>query len=94
MYKLMQLKRPMDIVIATGKSFVEYFARKTFEYLGLDYKKYIETSDLYTRPSEVDFLKGDATKAKKVLGWKPKVNLDQLIKIMLNHDLNLIKKNN
>ena len=94
MYRLMQLKKPTDIVIATGKSYsVEHFAKKTFDYLGLDYKKYIEVSESYFRPSEVDFLKGNSSKAKKILGWSPKVNLDQLIKIMLEYDLKLLEKN-
>ena len=60
----------------------------------LDYKKFITTDKKYLRPTEIDELRGDYSKAKKILGWKPKTNLRQLAKIMLKHDLKMISSIN
>ena len=57
--------------------------------LGLDWQKYVKYDDRYERPSEVDLLIGDSAKAKKQLGWEPKVRFKDLVKIMVDHDLQL-----
>ena len=65
---------------------------KAFEYVGLDFTDYVESSERYFRPNEVDFLLGDYTKAKNELGWKPKTSIDDLIKMMVDEDLTLANR--
>lgn len=92
MWLMMQQKEPDDYVVATGQTHsVREFLEKAFLYAGLgDYKKYVEIDPRYFRPTEVKILKGNASKARKKLGWKPNVNFDQLIKIMVDADLKLL----
>lgn len=79
---------PDDYVIATGKTHsVKTFLEIAFGYVGLDWKDYVEIDSRYFRPSEVDLLLGDASKARAKLGWEPKVNFTQLVKMMLSKDL-------
>lgn len=86
-WSMLQQNKPDDFVVATGKTHtIKYFAEKACAMAGLDFKKVIKIDDRYKRPNEVDHLCGDASKAKKVLGWSPKTDLDQLIKIMIEHD--------
>ena len=66
--------------------------QKAFKSLDLDWNKYVETSEKYYRPNEVGYLLGDPSKAKKELSWEPKVNFDELVKIMVDYDLNQAKK--
>jgi len=74
---------PDDYVIATGESHtVKEFLEETFLYFGLDYREYVKFDERYLRPCEVDYLLGDATKAKEKLGWEPEVKFDQLVEIM------------
>ncbi len=89
MWLMLQQKEPDDYVIATGETHsVREFLEEAFTYAGLgNYKKYVEIDPHYFRPSEVDVLRGDASKARKKLKWKPKVTFKQLVKIMLDHDL-------
>ena len=93
MLLILQQDEPDDYVIATGETHsVREFAEKVFQKLGLDYEKYIAIDQRYFRPTEVDALLGDSTKAQKKLGWRPKVGFDQLINIMVEGDLELAKK--
>ena len=87
---MMQQKKPDNFVISTGKNYsVEDFVEYCFKLVGLDWKKYVTTNiNKYKRPAEVPNLLGDSRKARRVLGWKPKVNFQQLCKMMLEHDLN------
>jgi GDPmannose 4,6-dehydratase len=63
-----------------------------FAHAGLDYKKYVVSDPKFLRPAEVDLLLGDPTKAKKQLGWKPKVNLQGLVKMMVDADMERVKR--
>ncbi len=93
MWLMLQQELPDDYVIATGETHsVREFAEKVFQKLELDYQAYVEIDHRYFRPIEVDVLLGDSTKAKKILGWEPKVGFDQLIDIMIESDLELAKK--
>jgi len=93
MWMMLQHKEPSDWVLATGESItVKSFVEKAFEYVGLDFTDYVESSERYFRPNEVDFLLGDYTKAKNELGWKPKTSIDDLIKMMVDEDLILANR--
>ena len=88
MWAMLQADKPSDFVVATGEAYsVKEFLEKAFGKLGLDWQKYVEIDPRYFRPSEVDNLKGDASKARKELGWAPKVNFDQLVTMMVESDL-------
>ncbi|MFH1371011.1 MAG: GDP-mannose 4,6-dehydratase [Planctomycetota bacterium] len=90
MWLILQQDKPDDFVIATGVSHsVREFLDEVFGYLDLDWHKYVEVDPKYFRPAEVDVLQGDATKAKKVLGWKPKVTFKELAKIMTDADMKI-----
>jgi GDPmannose 4,6-dehydratase len=93
MWLMLQQEKPDDFVIATGETHsVREFVEKVFSKLNLDYNKYVAIDPRYLRPTEVDVLLGDATKARKALGWKPKVTFDKLIDMMITSDLELAKK--
>jgi GDPmannose 4,6-dehydratase len=93
MWLMLQQDKPDDYVVATGEMHsVKEFVEKTFAALGLDWKKYVEIDQRYFRPSEVDQLLGDASKARKALNWKPKVTFDQLVRMMVESDLRLALK--
>ncbi|HXY18124.1 MAG TPA: GDP-mannose 4,6-dehydratase [Candidatus Nitrosopolaris sp.] len=88
MWLMMQQNKPDDYVIATGETHsVREFLEEAFKYVGLDYKKYVEFDKRYLRPAEVDVLIGDASKAKKKLGWQPKTSFKELVKIMVDADV-------
>lgn len=90
MWLMLQQERSDDYVIATGESHsVKEFLEEVFDYLDLDWKKYVEIDSRYFRPSEVDFLQGDASKARRVLGWEPKVTFKELAKIMTDADMKI-----
>ncbi len=93
MWLMLQQDKPDDFVVATGETHaVSEFLEICFTELGLDYRDYVVFDPKYTRPSEVDVLLGDPTKAKKVLGWEPEVSFRGLVKMMLEHDLELAKR--
>lgn len=93
MWLMLQAGEADDYVIATGESHsVREFLDETFGYLDLDWKRHIETDPRYFRPAEVDILVGDASKARSVLGWEPKVNFKQLVRLMVDHDLELARQ--
>lgn len=92
MWQMLQQDKPGDYVIATGKSTtVEQFAERTFGYLGMDWRDYVECDESLCRPSEVDSLRGDYSKAKRELGWEPQTNLNAIIQIMVDHDLKRLR---
>ena len=89
-YKIMQLKKPDIFIIGSGKTYtVEYFAKKCFDYVGLDYKKYLKIDKHLKRPSKTASLVGDTTKAQRILKYKVKTNIDELISIMMDNDLKI-----
>jgi GDPmannose 4,6-dehydratase len=93
MWLMLQQDKPDDFVIATEETHsVREFTEKVFSRLDLDYNKYVSVDPRYFRPTEVDILLGDASKAKKALGWKPKVTFDALIDMMIATDMELAKK--
>ena len=93
MYLMMQHSAPEDWVLATGESHkVREFVEKAFLVADLDWEKYVEISKKYFRPNEVDHLLGDASKANKHLGWKPKTSFDELIELMVTEDMKLAEK--
>lgn len=95
MWLMLQQEKPDDYVVATGEgATVRDFCEVAFAELGLEYKKYVETEDRYIRPTEVDALIGDPSKAQKVLGWKAKTHWKELAKLMVNADLELLKHEN
>ena len=88
MWLMMQQETPSDYVIGTGKEYsVEQFAQKAFSHAGLNYKDHIVIDDQLKRPTEVDSLLADFSKAKKLLKWEPKVSFDNLVKDMVESDL-------
>jgi GDPmannose 4,6-dehydratase len=90
MWLMLQQDNPDDYVIATNETHsVKEFVIETFNQLELDWEKYVEYDDRYERPAEVDLLIGDPAKAKKQLGWEPKVKFKELVTIMVDADLKL-----
>ena len=93
MWLMLQAKRPDDFVVATGESHsVREFLDAAAARLGLRWKDHVETDARYLRPSEVDNLQGDASKARKELGWRPKVPFGKLVEMMVDHDLELARQ--
>jgi GDPmannose 4,6-dehydratase len=93
MWLMLQQEKPDDFVVATGETYsVRDLLETAFSYVGLDYHEFVDFDPKYMRPSEVDVLLGDPTKAKKVLGWSPEVNFRGLIKMMVEHDLELARR--
>jgi GDPmannose 4,6-dehydratase len=93
MWRMLQQDRPDDYVIATGESHsVRDLVQVAFEHVGLDWEKYVKIDPRYFRPSEVDHLHGDASKAKTRLGWSPRVGFRDLVKMMVEHDLELARQ--
>ncbi len=88
MWLMLQQDKADDYVVATGETHsVQEFVERAFEHAQLDWKKFVKFDKRYMRPAEVDLLIGDATKAKKVLGWKPKVKFDELVTMMVDADM-------
>lgn len=88
MWLMLQQKKPKDYVIATGETHsVREFVEAAFNHLDLDWKKYVKVDDKFLRPAEVELLKGDASAARKELGWKPKVKFKELVEMMVDSDL-------
>ncbi|MDV6030826.1 MAG: GDP-mannose 4,6-dehydratase [Phycisphaera sp. RhM] len=92
MWLMLQHDTPDDYVLATGETYtIRQFLDYTFEHLELDWKDYVETDPRYFRPTEVDLLLGDYSKAKNVLGWQPETSCKELAKLMVDHDLELAR---
>ena len=93
MWMMLQHDRPDDWVLATGETHtVKEFAEEAFEMVDLNWEDYVETSDRYLRPNEVEYLLGDSSKAQQQLGWKPKVSFKDLVKKMVEEDLLLAQR--
>jgi GDPmannose 4,6-dehydratase len=91
MWLMLQHHEPDDFVIATGESHtVREFAERAFNRLGLDWERYVSIDPRYYRPSEVDDLCGDASKARRVLDWKPRTTFAQLVDLMVDADIQLL----
>ena len=92
MWLMLQHDSPDDYVLATGETYtIRQFLDYTFEHLELDWKDYVETDPRYFRPTEVDLLLGDYSKAKNVLGWEPETSCQDLAKLMVDHDMELAR---
>ncbi len=95
MWMIMQQEDADDYVLGTGEAHtVREFLQEAFGYVGLDWQKYVEIDPRYFRPTEVDYLLADPTKAQQKLGWKPKVKFHELVRIMMDADLELLKLSN
>jgi GDPmannose 4,6-dehydratase len=93
MWLMLQQDKPDDFVVATGESYsVRKFLEVAGDYAGVDWKKVVETDPRYFRPTEVDALRGDPSKAKRVLGWTPKCSFEQLVHMMVDHDMELARQ--
>lgn len=86
-YLMMQSDRATDYCIGTGQLILlKYFTKKAFDHVGLDYKDYVQESEQQTRKNDTEILCADITKIKNELGWKPTTSIDEMIKIMIEHD--------
>ena len=93
MWRILQHERPDEFVLATGEMHsVKEFLEAAFSRVGLDWEKYVECDKRYLRPTEVDQLLGDASKAKRELGWEPKVKSPELVRMMVDSDMKLAEK--
>lgn len=93
MWMMLQHSNAEDLVIATGESHsVREFLDYAAEFAGVDWRKHVETDPRYLRPTEVDFLCGDSTKARRLLGWAPEVTFSGLVKSMVENDLELARQ--
>jgi GDPmannose 4,6-dehydratase len=90
MWLMLQHTEPLDLVIGTGESHsIREFLEEAFGYVGLDYQEYVRIDEKYFRPTEVDYLLSDPSKARKLLGWEPRVRFHELVRIMVDADLEL-----
>ena len=93
MWMMLQQDEPQDFVIGTGEAHTpREFAQLAFDHVGLDWETYVEVDPKYYRPSEVDYLLADATKAKRVLGWEPKTSFAELVRTMVDADVQLVRE--
>ena len=93
MWLMLQQKKAEDFVVGTGETHsVEEFVEIAFDHVKLDYKKYVKIDKNLYRPAEVDHLVGDSSKIRKKLGWKPQVSFKQLVHMMVEADLEFLKK--
>ena len=92
MWLMLQAEEADDYVIATGENYsVREFLSEAFGYLDLDWEEFVETDPRYYRPAEVDLLLGDASKARRNLGWVPKVSFKEMVRLMVDHDMELAR---
>jgi GDPmannose 4,6-dehydratase len=93
MWLMLQQEKPDDYVVATGETHsVQEFLEEAFACAGLDWRKHVKVDAKYFRPAEVDLLLGDPSKAKAVLGWTPKVSFKELVRLMVNADLEGVRR--
>jgi GDPmannose 4,6-dehydratase len=93
MWLMLQQDRPDDYVLATNETHtVKEFVQHAFAHADLDWKQFVKHDDRYERPAEVDLLIGDPAKAKKQLGWEPKVRFQELVKLMVDADLEMVRR--
>lgn len=94
MWLMLQQDKPDDYVIATGETHsVQDFLAEAFSRVGLDWHDYVEIDPKYLRPAEVDLLIGDASKAKRELGWEPRVTFKELVRLMVDADVSMVSRN-
>jgi GDPmannose 4,6-dehydratase len=94
MWMMLQRDEPADFVVATGVSHsVEYLLETAFSYAGMNYKDYVRVDQALMRPAEVDYLCGDASRARRALGWEPKVTFERLIAMMVDADIERNQRN-
>ena len=95
MWLMLQQDQPSDYVVATGEAHsVRELLELAFSLVDLDYSNFVELDSKYTRPSEVDVLLGDPTKARHDLHWNPEVDFNGLIKMMIDSDLEQARREN
>ena len=93
MWLMLQHDEPDDYVVATGEQHsVQEFVEETFRALDLDWREHVKIDSRYFRPAEVETLLGDASKARRVLGWEPKVTFPELVRLMVAHDMKLAQR--
>ena len=93
MWLMLQQENPDDYVVATGETHsVEEFLEEAFSHVDLDWRKYVELDPKYLRPAEVDLLIGDASKAKSVLGWQPTTTFSELVRLMVDADIAIVRQ--
>jgi GDPmannose 4,6-dehydratase len=93
MWRMLQRPQPGDFVIATGTAYsVREFLELAFSYAGLDWRECVSIDPKYFRPTEVDYLLGDSTRAREELGWSPKTTFHQLVSMMVESDLRLAEE--
>jgi GDPmannose 4,6-dehydratase len=93
MWMMLQQEQADDYVVATGETHsVQDFLERVFDLLKLDWHKHVQTDPRYLRPAEVDLLQGDSSKARRLLGWKPRVNFERLVEMMVEADLELAER--
>ena len=93
MHLMLQQEEPDDYVVATGHALtVREFVERVFRRLGLDWQEFVAIDPRYFRPTEVEALRGDAAKARERLGWAPRVDVDELVRRMVDHDLELARQ--
>jgi GDPmannose 4,6-dehydratase len=91
MWRILQHAEGDDFVLATGETHsVREFVEAAFSHVDLDWKEFVKHDSRYERPAEVDLLIGDPSKAKKILGWEPKVRFRELVHIMVDADMELL----
>jgi len=93
MWRMLQQEEPDDYVIATGESHsVREFCEEAFGLVGLDWREHVEVDPRYFRPTEVEELRGNAGKAEEKLGWRPRIGFQDLVRMMVEHDLELARQ--
>ncbi|MHB9146728.1 MAG: GDP-mannose 4,6-dehydratase [Symbiobacteriia bacterium] len=93
MWLMLQQDRPDDYVVATGESYsVQDFLYYAFTYAGLRWQDHVVQDAQYFRPAEVDYLQGDASKIREEIGWQPQVSFEELVRMMVDHDLELARQ--
>jgi len=93
MWLMLQQPKADDFVIATGETHsVREFLQEAFDHAKLDWKKYVVIDKRYLRPTEVDLLLGDSSKARRILKWKPKVNFKELVRMMVESDMQVVRQ--
>ncbi len=93
MWLMLQHNKPGDFVIATGEAYsVRDFVEHAFEFAGLDWRKHVEIDSAYFRPTEVDYLLGNSSKARSTFGWQPRTSFTELVRMMVDSDLQLAEE--
>ena len=88
MHLMLQQDQPDDFVVATGRTHsVRELCQRAFAHAGLDYRDFVVSREEFFRPSEVNVLQGNAAKAKAILGWQPLMSFEELVNMMVDHDL-------